>query len=104
MAPQKDMMEYRNLDRVCLNLLAYQRIQIGPPGTLTVDQITNCFADIPKTHVHKALAALDEKGFIHLGPGGKNAFLTSRGFDHIRRFVSEPICTNVFTDSPIKAR
>ena len=60
MALQKDKMAFKNVDRVCLNLLAYKWIHAGPPGTLSVEQITRCFADIPKYHVHKALAALDK--------------------------------------------
>ncbi len=98
------MMKFRNLDRVCLNLLAYQWIHVRPPGTMAVDQITDCFADIPKAHVHKALAALDEKGFILLESRGKSASLTRKGFDHICSAVAEPVCTNVRSDSPFKGR
>jgi hypothetical protein len=95
MMPKKDKMQFRNLDRVCLNLLAYKWIHVGPPGTLAVDQITDCFADIPKAHIHKTLAALDEKGLIFFGPNGINASLTRKGFDHIRSEVNEPVCSNL---------
>jgi hypothetical protein len=104
MVPEKDVMEFRNLDRVCLNLLAYQWIHVRPPGTMAVNQITDCFADIPKAHVHKALATLDEKGFILLESRGRSASLTRKGFDHIRSAVTEPVCTNVRSDSPFKGR
>jgi hypothetical protein len=104
MVSEKDAMEFRNLDRACLNLLAYQWIHVRPPGTMTVDQIRNCFADIPREHVYKALAALDENGFILLESSGKSASLTRKGFDHIRSAVAEPVCTNVRSDSPFKAR
>jgi hypothetical protein len=104
MVPEKDVMEFRNLDRVCLNLLAYQWIHVRPPGTMAIDQITDCFADIPKQHVYKALAALDENGFILLESSGKTASLTRKGFDRIRSAVAEPVCTNVRSDHPLKTR
>lgn len=94
----KDTMQFSNLDRVCLNLLAYKWIHIGPPGTLAVDQITDCYGDIPKAHIYKTLAALNERGLIDLGTNGKNVSLTRKGFDHIRSEVSEPVCTNVRFD------
>jgi hypothetical protein len=94
MVLQKDLMEFKNLDRVCLNLLAYKWIHVGPPGTLRVDQITDCFADIPKLHVHNTLATLDENGYIMLEAGGKSVSLTRKGFDHIRSAVAEPVCAN----------
>jgi hypothetical protein len=88
-------MEFKNLERVCLNLLAYQWIHGGPQGTLAVAQIMDCFADIPREHIHKALLALKKDGFILLEPGGKSASLTKKGFDQIRSAVAEPVCTNV---------
>lgn len=91
---EKERMEFSNLDRACLNLLAYQWTRVGPPGTLAVDQITGCFGDIPKAYVHKALAVLNEKGYILLEPLGRSASLTGKGFDHIRDEVAEPVCTN----------
>ena len=94
MIPEKDMMQFSNLDRVCLNLLAYKWTRVGPPGTLAVDQIMDCFSDIPKVHIHKTLAVLDEKGFIFFGPKGINVSLTSKGFDYIRSEVNEPVCSN----------
>jgi predicted P-loop ATPase/GTPase len=104
MVPEKDTMEFSNLDRVCLNLLAYQWIHVRPPGTMAVDQITDCFADIPKEHVHKALAALYKKGFILLESRGKSASLTPKGFDRIRSAVAEPVCAALRSGSPFKAR
>jgi hypothetical protein len=94
MMPEKDMMQFSNLDRVCLNLLAYKWMQVGPPGTLAVDQITDCFSDIPKTHLQKTLAALHEKGFIFFEPNSINVSLTRKGFEHIRGVLNEPICSN----------
>ena len=96
---EKDRMEFRNLDRVCLNLLAYQWIHVRPPGTMAVDQITACLADIPKGHVHKALAVLDKKGFIILESRSSSASLTRKGFDRIRSVVAEPICSKVRSDA-----
>jgi hypothetical protein len=90
----EDTMQFSNLDRVCLNLLAYQWIHIGPPGTLAVDQIADCFGDIPKAHIYKTLAALHKKGLIHLETNDRNASLTGKGFDHIRSEMSKPICTH----------
>jgi len=92
---QKERMEFRNLDRACLNLLAYQWTHVGPPGTLAVDQITDCFADIPKAHIHETLAVLNAKGFILLEPRGRHASLTGKGFDQIRDKVAEPVCTKL---------
>jgi hypothetical protein len=95
---QKERMEFRNLDRACLNLLAYQWTRVGPPGTLAVNQITDCFADIPKAHIHKALAVLNEKGFILLEHTGRRASLTGKGFDHMRDKVVEPVCSNLYSN------
>ena len=97
---EKEQMEFSNLDRACLNLLAYQWTRVGSPGTLAVDQITGCFADIPKAHIHEALAALDERGFILLEPMGRSASLTGKGFDHIRDEVAEPVCAKLCSNPP----
>jgi len=99
MVLQKDKMAFKNLDRVCLNLLAYKWIHAGPPGTLMIEQITGCFADIPKDHVHETLATLDKKGLILLEAGGKRASLTQNGFNHIRSAVAKPVCADAALDS-----
>lgn len=92
MAPLEAMMKFRNLDRECLNLLAYRWLQAGAPGRLTVDQITACFADIPKDHVHQALAVLEEKGLILTEQAIQSVALTEKGFVYIQNAVVEPIC------------
>jgi hypothetical protein len=92
MTPLQDMMKFRNLDRECLNLLAYRWLQAGPPGRLTVDQIAACFADIPKGHVHQTLAAVEKKGLILIEQTSKSVALTEKGFDYIQNAVAEPIC------------
>ena len=94
MMPIKDTMQFINLDRVCLNLLAYKWVRTGPPGTLAVAQIMDCFSDIPKVHIRKTLAVLEEKGFIFFGPNCVNVSLTSEGYDHIRSEVNEPVCSD----------
>lgn len=99
MAPVNDMMKFSNLDCACLNLLAYQWTRVGPPGTLAVDQITDCFADIPKVHVHKTLTALDKEGFILLEFQNRSASLTRKGFDRVRRAITKPICARVRSHS-----
>ncbi len=85
-------MQFKNLDRVCLNMVAYQRSAPGRGEKIDVERILNCFADIPPANVKSALKSLHDQRFIEMSADRKNVFLRKKGIASVHNKITKPIC------------
>ena len=88
-------MQFKNLDCVCLNMVAYQRRVPQKGEKVDVEIILNCFADIPPANVKSALKALHDQNFIEMSPDHRQVSIREKGLERVRNQVTKPICVKI---------
>ena len=77
-------MEFKNLERNILYLLADEWLKSKTLDSFDTKWIFDQFSDIPDKNMGKALRSLKEKGFVELTSNYRNISLTQKGLSKIK--------------------